>query len=201
MTKTTATRRRDQRDGETRDTKETSGIRDGETRVESKEGDRFEGFGRDDRTRFGDFGDDRTRRILGRGRSLGCIFNGNGKLLEDLVLATKEGVFAGIFGNTQNLYETVKKAQMVVQVEAVHVQKELVAVEFDGYCEGELIKSRKEDVNPHVCKVCFEMPNAKYVLKKALYNARMNCEMLRREEFERVPKFAREDAEKRRQGD
>ncbi|KAA3489930.1 nucleoid-associated protein chloroplastic-like [Gossypium australe] len=34
---------------------------------------------------------------------------------------------AGIFGNMQNLYETVKKAQMVVQVEAVKVQKELAA--------------------------------------------------------------------------
>ncbi|KAF8400509.1 hypothetical protein HHK36_013807 [Tetracentron sinense] len=40
----------------------------------------------------------------------------------------------------QNLYETVKKAQMVVQVEAVRVQKELAVAEFDGYCEGELIK-------------------------------------------------------------
>ncbi|KAL3533058.1 hypothetical protein ACH5RR_006579 [Cinchona calisaya] len=39
-----------------------------------------------------------------------------------------------------NLYETVKKAQMVVQVEAVRVQKELAAAEFDGYCEGELVK-------------------------------------------------------------
>lgn len=47
---------------------------------------------------------------------------------------------AGILGNMQNLYETVKKAQMVVQVEAVRVQKELAVAEFDGYCEGELIK-------------------------------------------------------------
>ncbi|KAF5469439.1 hypothetical protein F2P56_013514 [Juglans regia] len=47
---------------------------------------------------------------------------------------------AGILGNMQNLFETVKKAQMVVQVEAVRVQKELAAAEFDGYCEGELIK-------------------------------------------------------------
>ncbi|XP_074573734.1 uncharacterized protein LOC141830149 [Curcuma longa] len=38
---------------------------------------------------------------------------------------------AGILGNMQNLFETVKKAQMVAQVEAV---------EFDGYCEGELVK-------------------------------------------------------------
>ncbi|MQI72137.1 hypothetical protein EI017_25625, partial [Escherichia coli] len=42
---------------------------------------------------------------------------------------------AGILGNMQNLYETVKKAQMVVQVEAVRVQKELAVAEFDGYCE------------------------------------------------------------------
>ncbi|KAE8656601.1 Detected protein of confused Function [Hibiscus syriacus] len=48
---------------------------------------------------------------------------------------------AGILGNMQNLYETVKKAQMVVQVEAVRVQKELAAAEFDGYCEAELIKA------------------------------------------------------------
>eukprot|EP00252_Welwitschia_mirabilis_P001319 TRINITY_DN111_c0_g1_i1.p1 TRINITY_DN111_c0_g1~~TRINITY_DN111_c0_g1_i1.p1 ORF type:complete len:194 (-),score=41.14 TRINITY_DN111_c0_g1_i1:621-1202(-) len=47
---------------------------------------------------------------------------------------------AGLFGNMQGLYETVKKAQMVVQVEAVRVQKELAAAEFDGYCEGELIR-------------------------------------------------------------
>ncbi|ONH98733.1 hypothetical protein PRUPE_7G264300 [Prunus persica] len=47
---------------------------------------------------------------------------------------------AGVLGNMQNLYETVKKAQMVVQVEAVRVQKELAVEEFDGYCEGELIK-------------------------------------------------------------
>ncbi|KAK4392744.1 Nucleoid-associated protein, chloroplastic [Sesamum angolense] len=77
-----------------------------------------------------------------------------------------------ILGGMQNLYETVKKAQMVVQVEAVRVQKELAVyasliqsllscdlpsgflastftfsflgsfyrAEFDGYCEGELIK-------------------------------------------------------------
>ncbi|CAN0838338.1 Nucleoid-associated protein At2g24020, chloroplastic [Linum grandiflorum] len=47
---------------------------------------------------------------------------------------------AGILRNRANLYDIVKKAQMVVQVEAVQVQKELAAAEFDGYCEGELIK-------------------------------------------------------------
>lgn len=34
---------------------------------------------------------------------------------------------AGLLGNMQSLYETVKKAQNVVQVEAVRVQKELAA--------------------------------------------------------------------------
>jgi hypothetical protein len=29
---------------------------------------------------------------------------------------------------------------MVVQVEAVHVYKQFVVVEFDGYCEGDPIK-------------------------------------------------------------
>nr|XP_004507747.1 nucleoid-associated protein At4g30620, chloroplastic [Cicer arietinum] len=47
---------------------------------------------------------------------------------------------AGMLGNMQNLFETVKKAQAVVQVESVRIQKELAAAEFDGYCEGELIK-------------------------------------------------------------
>ncbi|XP_052183341.1 nucleoid-associated protein At4g30620, chloroplastic-like [Diospyros lotus] len=47
---------------------------------------------------------------------------------------------AGILGNMQNLFETVKKAQTVVQVEAVRVQNELAATEIDGYCEGELVK-------------------------------------------------------------
>ncbi|XP_010912173.1 nucleoid-associated protein At2g24020, chloroplastic-like [Elaeis guineensis] len=46
----------------------------------------------------------------------------------------------GMFGNMQNLYENIRKAQTVVQVEAVRLQKELAAAEFDGYCEGELIK-------------------------------------------------------------
>lgn len=53
---------------------------------------------------------------------------------------SKAGILGNI-GNMNNLYETVKKAQMVVQVEAVRVQKELAATEFDGYCEGELIKA------------------------------------------------------------
>ncbi|CAI5472737.1 unnamed protein product [Closterium sp. Yama58-4] len=47
---------------------------------------------------------------------------------------------AGPFGNMANLFETVRKAQQVVQVEAVKVQKELAAAEFDGYCEDELVK-------------------------------------------------------------
>ncbi|GKE13849.1 nucleoid-associated protein, chloroplastic-like protein [Tanacetum coccineum] len=41
---------------------------------------------------------------------------------------------AGVFGNMQNLYETVKKAQMVVQVEAVRVQKELAVYVYFIFC-------------------------------------------------------------------
>ncbi|KAK8500686.1 hypothetical protein V6N13_016164 [Hibiscus sabdariffa] len=41
----------------------------------------------------------------------------------------------------QNLYEAVKKVQIVVQDKAVRVQKELAAAEFDGYYECELKKN------------------------------------------------------------
>ncbi|XP_074563288.1 nucleoid-associated protein At4g30620, chloroplastic-like [Curcuma longa] len=66
-----------------------------------------------------------------------ALFGGKKDKNEDDDAAAK----AGLMGNMQNLYETVKKAQMVVQVEAVRVQKELEAAEFEGYCEGELIKA------------------------------------------------------------
>ncbi|XP_011079400.1 nucleoid-associated protein At4g30620, chloroplastic [Sesamum indicum] len=66
-----------------------------------------------------------------------CLFGGKKDNSEKSEDAPSK---AGILGGMQNLYETVKKAQMVVQVEAVRVQKELAVAEFDGYCEGELIK-------------------------------------------------------------
>ncbi|KAL3645867.1 hypothetical protein CASFOL_011047 [Castilleja foliolosa] len=73
----------------------------------------------------------RSRRPL----SVNALFGGKkGEKGED-------GSKAGILGNMQNLYETVKKAQNVVQVEAVRIQKELAAAEFDGYCQDELIKA------------------------------------------------------------
>jgi DNA-binding YbaB/EbfC family protein len=46
-----------------------------------------------------------------------------------------------MFGNMQGLIETVRKAQQVVQVEAVKVQKELAQSEFDGYSSDELVKA------------------------------------------------------------
>ncbi|KAL3633426.1 hypothetical protein CASFOL_022188 [Castilleja foliolosa] len=73
----------------------------------------------------------RSRRSL----SVNALFGGK---KDD---KSEDGSKAGILGNMQNLYETVKKAQMVVQVEAVRVQKELAASEFDGYCQDELIKA------------------------------------------------------------
>ncbi|GBG67599.1 hypothetical protein CBR_g728 [Chara braunii] len=47
----------------------------------------------------------------------------------------------GMFGNMSGLMDTVRKAQQIVQVEAVKVQQELAAAEFDGYSEGELVKA------------------------------------------------------------
>ncbi|MCO5558898.1 hypothetical protein L7F22_012488 [Adiantum nelumboides] len=68
---------------------------------------------------------------------------------------------AGLFGNMQGLYDTVRKAQQVVQVEAVRVQKELAAAEFDGYCEGELIKAtlsgNQEPVRVDITEAAMEL--------------------------------------------
>ncbi|KAL6536264.1 hypothetical protein OROGR_012836 [Orobanche gracilis] len=72
-----------------------------------------------------------------RSLSMHALFGGK----KDSNEKSEDGSKAGVLGNMQNLYETVKKAQMVVQVEAVRVQKELAAAEFDGYCEDELIKA------------------------------------------------------------
>ncbi|KAJ7561039.1 hypothetical protein O6H91_03G011300 [Diphasiastrum complanatum] len=68
---------------------------------------------------------------------------------------------AGLFGNMQELYQTVRKAQQVVQVEAVRVQKELAAAEFDGFCEGELIKvtlsGNQEPVRTEITEAAMEL--------------------------------------------
>jgi len=68
------------------------------------------------------------------------LFGGKKEKSENGDEAPSKAGILGNMGNMANLFETVKKAQMVVQVEAVRVQKELAAAEFDGYCEGELIK-------------------------------------------------------------
>ncbi|CAN6979409.1 hypothetical protein IGI04_038213 [Brassica rapa subsp. trilocularis] len=74
----------------------------------------------------------------------------------------------GIFGNMQNMYETVKKAQMVVQVEAVRVQKELAAAEFDGYCEGELVKvtlsGNQQPIRTDITEAAMELGSEKLSL-------------------------------------
>ncbi|KAH0970121.1 hypothetical protein GBA52_022277 [Prunus armeniaca] len=61
--------------------------------------------------------------------SLGWYQASNG--VDDFSVPPSHSPAAGVLGNMQNLYETVKKAQMVVQVEAVRVQKEL-AVTLSG---------------------------------------------------------------------
>ncbi|KAK9280535.1 hypothetical protein L1049_014227 [Liquidambar formosana] len=67
----------------------------------------------------------------------------------------------GLQGSMQNPYDTVKKAQMVVQVEAVHVQKELAAAEFDGSCEDEptkvTISGNEQTVHPERTEAAMEL--------------------------------------------
>ncbi|XP_024389452.1 nucleoid-associated protein At4g30620, chloroplastic [Physcomitrium patens] len=70
------------------------------------------------------------------------------------------GNMLGALGNMQNLYDTVKKAQQVVQVEAAKVQKELAAAEFDGYCDEELVKAtltgNQEPVRIEITEIALE---------------------------------------------
>ncbi|KAJ4844069.1 Nucleoid-associated protein, chloroplastic [Turnera subulata] len=74
----------------------------------------------------------------------------------------------GIPGNILNIYETVKKAQNIVQVEAVRLQKELAAAEFDGYCEGELIKAtlsgNQQPVRIEITEAAMELGSEKLSL-------------------------------------
>ncbi|CAM8931035.1 hypothetical protein QQ045_021483 [Rhodiola kirilowii] len=81
--------------------------------------------------------------------------------------SSKGGILGGL-GNMQNLFETVKKAQMIVQVEAVKVQKELAAAEFDGYCEGELIKAtlsgNQQPIRTEITEAAMELGSEKLSL-------------------------------------
>ncbi|PIN08228.1 hypothetical protein CDL12_19185 [Handroanthus impetiginosus] len=106
-------------------------------------------------------------KLIGKHRPLQicCLFGGkkdNGEKSDD---ANSK---AGILGGMQNLYETVKKAQMVVQVEAVRVQKELAAAEFDGYCEGELIKvtlsGNQQPIRTEITEAAMELGPEKLAL-------------------------------------
>ena len=75
---------------------------------------------------------------------------------------------AGMFGNMQNLFETVKKAQAVVQVESSRIQKELAAAEFDGYCEDELIKvtlsGNQQPIRTQITEAAMELGSEKLSL-------------------------------------
>ncbi|WJX91245.1 hypothetical protein P8452_73054 [Trifolium repens] len=79
----------------------------------------------------------------------------------------KPGIL-GQLGNMQNLFETVKKAQAVVQVESNRIQKELAAAEFDGYCEGELIKvtlsGNQQPVRTQITEAAMELGSEKVSL-------------------------------------
>ncbi|XP_076933058.1 nucleoid-associated protein At4g30620, chloroplastic-like isoform X1 [Bidens hawaiensis] len=103
-------------------------------------------------------------KVAAKRRSLrvSALFGGGKKDNE------KDDGKAGVFGNMQNLYETVKKAQMVVQVEAVRVQKELAVAEFDGYCEGELVKvtlsGNQQPVRTEITEAAMELGSEKLSL-------------------------------------
>ncbi|XP_024369029.1 nucleoid-associated protein At4g30620, chloroplastic [Physcomitrium patens] len=73
-------------------------------------------------------------------RSLNVTSLWGGKKEENPDDAAKKQGLGNMLGNMQGLYDTVRKAQQVVQVEAVRVQKELAAAEFDGYCDDELVR-------------------------------------------------------------
>lgn len=79
-----------------------------------------------------------------------------------------KGGMLGQLGNMQNLFETVKKAQAVVQVESSRIQKELAAAEFDGYCEGELIKvtlsGNQQPVRTQITEAAMELGSEKLSL-------------------------------------
>lgn len=97
-------------------------------------------------------------RMKGNSMKITSLFGGKKENTENPDEASKK---AGLFGNMQGLYETVRKAQQVVQVEAVRVQKELAAAEFDGYCEGELIKAtlsgNQEPVRVDITEAAMEL--------------------------------------------
>jgi len=93
-------------------------------------------------------------------RSLSITSLWGGKKEENPDEAAKKQGLGNMFGNMQGLYDTVRKAQQVVQVEAVRVQKELAAAEFDGYCEDELVKvtlsGNQEPVRVEITEIALE---------------------------------------------
>ncbi|CAH8294866.1 unnamed protein product [Eruca vesicaria subsp. sativa] len=65
---------------------------------------------------------------------------------------------------SKNMYETVKKAR----VESLLVQNELAAEEFDGYCEGELVKvtlsGNQEPIRTEITEAAMELGSEKLSL-------------------------------------
>ncbi|XP_024401425.1 nucleoid-associated protein At4g30620, chloroplastic isoform X1 [Physcomitrium patens] len=93
-------------------------------------------------------------------RSLSVTSLWGGKKEENSDEAAKKQGLGNMLGNMQGLYDTVRKAQQVVQVEAVRVQKELAAAEFDGYSDDELVKvtlsGNQEPVRVEITELALE---------------------------------------------
>eukprot|EP00271_Cylindrocystis_brebissonii_P017776 TRINITY_DN475_c0_g1_i1.p1 TRINITY_DN475_c0_g1~~TRINITY_DN475_c0_g1_i1.p1 ORF type:complete len:194 (+),score=47.94 TRINITY_DN475_c0_g1_i1:152-733(+) len=87
-----------------------------------------------------------------------ALFGGGKKDDQDGTGEKKKG---GLFGNMEGIMETVQRAQRLVQVEAVRVQKELAAAEFDGYCDDELVKvtltGNQEPVRTEITEAAMEL--------------------------------------------
>lgn len=58
-----------------------------------------------------------------------------------VVMMANQGGPLGNLGNLSNIFEQVKKAQQLVQVEAVKVQQELASAEFEGFSSDESVRA------------------------------------------------------------
>ncbi|PWA94677.1 actin [Artemisia annua] len=124
-----------------------------------------------------------NRKLVDNHRSLrvNTLFGGGKKDDKD------EGK-AGVFGNMQNLYETVKKAQMVVQVEAVRVQKEL-AVALNISSQGFRHFLRSLRVNFMRCQMMNSRCYRRAVIRRPRRRAKKTNMLLRvfRNQLRRIP--------------
>ncbi|KAJ3693336.1 hypothetical protein LUZ60_008816 [Juncus effusus] len=115
-----------------------------------------------DQALFSNFVSIKRRNSRRNNGAIYALFGGNKDSNGD------KGGILGNLKNMKNLFDTVKQAQQVLQVEAVRVQKELEEAEFDGYCEGELIKvtlsGSQKPVRTEITEAAMELGSEKVSL-------------------------------------